>query len=133
MQPLPVEPVAAQMPAPFVAASTSPEMYGQITVFTLLDGRESAFDQLARDAIRAARDTEPDLVIYTCHEVVGAPTQRIFYQLFRDQAAFQEHQWMPYVLEFLGESRTHVQDTNVIVLKLNDAKVLPLPSLMGGH
>jgi quinol monooxygenase YgiN len=129
----PAPPVAMPMSAPPAAAPTSPEMYGQITVFTLLEGRQSAFDRQARDAIRAARDTDPDLVIYTCHEVVGAPTQRIFYQLFRDQAAFQDHQRMPYVLRFLGESRTHVLATNVIELKLSDAKVLPLPSLMDGR
>jgi quinol monooxygenase YgiN len=106
-------------------------MYGQITVFTLLDGRESAFDRLASEAVRTARDAEPDLVIYTCHEVVGAPTQRIFYQLFRDHAAFQDHQRQTYVLRFLGESRTHVLATNVIEIKLKDAKVLPLPWLTG--
>ena len=40
---------------------------------------------------------------------------------------------MPYVLRFLGESRTHVLATNVIELRLSDAKVLPLPSLMDGR
>ncbi|MCW2886305.1 MAG: hypothetical protein QOE54_1364 [Streptosporangiaceae bacterium] len=130
--PPPVTPPApVPTSAPPGGASGAPEMYGQITVFTLLDGRESAFDRLAREAVRTARDAEPDLVIYTCHEVVGGPTQRIFYQLFRDQAAFQDHQRQSYVLRFLSESRTHVLATNVIEVKLKDAKVLPLPSLMG--
>jgi quinol monooxygenase YgiN len=99
--------------------------YGQITVYTLLDGRESAFDRLSRDAVRAARQSDPGTIIYACHEVVGAPTQRIFYQLFRDQAAFQEHQNRPYVRQFLTDSRSHVIATNVIELRLDAAKVMP--------
>ncbi|GAA2115144.1 hypothetical protein [Actinomadura alba] len=117
------EPAPAQPPQP------PPAMYGQITVYTLLDGREEAFDRLAADAVRAARDAEPDTLMYICHEVVNSPTQRIFYQLFRDRTACQENQHLPQVKRFAAESRTHVLATNVVELKLNGAKVLPLPSL----
>jgi quinol monooxygenase YgiN len=105
-------------------------MYGQITVFTLVEGRGELFDRLAHEAVQAARTNEPDLLVFSSHEVAGAPTQRIFYQLFRDQAAFQEHQRQQYVLRFLGESRPHVVATNVIELALNSAKVVALPSIM---
>jgi hypothetical protein len=111
------------------APQPPPAMYGQITVYTLLDGREEAFDRLAADAVRAARDAEPDTLMYICHEVVNSPTQRIFYQLFRDRTAFQENQHLPQVKRFAAESRTHVLATNVVELKLNGAKVVPLPSL----
>jgi quinol monooxygenase YgiN len=117
-EPLPPHlPVAAEIPA---------GAYGQITVYTLLDGREGAFDQLSREAVRAAQQSEPGTLIYACHEVVGAPTQRIFYQLFRDQAAFEEHQRRPYVRQFLAGSRPHVIATNVIELRLDTAKVIPM-------
>ena len=112
----PLPPVGAEIPA---------GAYGQITVYTLLDGRESAFDQLSREAVRAARQGEPGTLIYACHEVVGAPTQRIFYQLFRDQMAFEDHQRRPYVRQFLAGSRPHVIATNVIELRLDTAKVIP--------
>ncbi len=98
---------------------------GQITVYTLLDGREEAFDRQAEELVQAARTSEPDTLIFTCHEVVNAPTQRIFYQLFRDQAAFAAHQRQPYLRRFLAESRTHVLATNVIELKLGSAKLPP--------
>jgi quinol monooxygenase YgiN len=62
--------------------------------------------------------------------VVNAPTQRIFYQLFRDQAALQAHQRLPQVRRFLNESRSHVLVTNIIELKLGAAKVSALPSLV---
>jgi quinol monooxygenase YgiN len=117
------EPPPSRPPA---ALEIPPGAYGQITVYTLLDGRESAFDQLSRDTVRAVQQGEPGTLIYACHEVVGAPTQRIFYQLFRDQAAFEEHQRRPYVRQFLTGSRPHVIATNVIELRLDTAKVMPL-------
>ncbi|GAA2282947.1 hypothetical protein GCM10010402_45050 [Actinomadura luteofluorescens] len=105
---------------------------GQITVYTLLDGREDAFDRLAADLVKAALATEPETLVFACHEVVGGPTQRIFYQLFRDQAAFAAHRRQPHLQRFLGESRTHVIATNVIELKLGPAKVpLPAPEFPG--
>jgi quinol monooxygenase YgiN len=113
-------------PHPPLAAEIPPGAYGQITVYTLLDGRESAFDQLSREAVRAAQQGEPGTLIYACHEVVGAPTQRIFYQLFRDQAAFEEHQRRPYIRQFLTGSRSHVIATNVIELRLDTAKVFTM-------
>jgi quinol monooxygenase YgiN len=116
-------------PGRMPAAQPPAEPYGQITVYTLLDGREEAFDRLAEDAVRAARDAEPDTLVYVCHEVVNAPTQRIFYQLFRDRSALQAHQRLPQVQRFLAESRSHVLVTNVIELKLHDAKVSALPAL----
>ncbi|MEU8347871.1 antibiotic biosynthesis monooxygenase [Spirillospora sp. NPDC048832] len=105
---------------------------GQITVYTLLDGREEAFDRLAADLVKAALATEPDTVVFACHEVVGGPTQRIFYQLFRDEAAFAAHRGQAHLRRFLAESRTHVLATNVIELKLGPAKVpLPAPEFPG--
>jgi quinol monooxygenase YgiN len=96
---------------------------GQITVYTLLDGREAAFDRQAEELVQAVRAGEPDTLVFTCHDVVNAPTQRIFYQLFRDQAAFATHQRQPYLRRFLADSRTHVLTTNVIELRLGSAKL----------
>ncbi|QKG22768.1 putative quinol monooxygenase [Actinomadura verrucosospora] len=104
-----------------------PDGCGQITVYTLLDGRESAFDALAAELVRTVRSAEPDTLVFACHEVVGGPTQRIFYQLFRDENAFAAHRRQPHLQRFLGESRTHVLATNVIELRLGAAK-LPLPA-----
>ncbi|GLZ15217.1 hypothetical protein Acsp04_54520 [Actinomadura sp. NBRC 104425] len=100
---------------------------GQITVYTLLDGREEAFDRLADELVQAAIAAEPDTVIFACHQVVGAPTQRIFYQLFRDEAAFAAHRGQPHLRRFMAESRTHVLATNVIEVRLGSAKLPPLP------
>ncbi|MFB4313741.1 putative quinol monooxygenase [Actinomadura sp. 21ATH] len=106
---------------------------GQITVYTLLDGREEAFDRLAEELVRAARAAEPDTLVFTCHEVENAPTQRIFYRLFRDQAAFAAHERQAHLRRFAAESRTHVLTTNVIDLKLGSGKLPPLPPARTGR
>ncbi|MEV4257131.1 antibiotic biosynthesis monooxygenase, partial [Spirillospora sp. NPDC049652] len=103
------------------------QVCGQITVFTLLDGREEAFDRLAADLAAAARASEPDTLVFAAHQVVNAPTQRIFYQLFRSEAAFAAHQRLPHLRRFQAESRPHVLATNVIEIRLGAAKILPLP------
>ncbi|MBW8485027.1 putative quinol monooxygenase [Actinomadura parmotrematis] len=113
---------------PPAAAAAAGPVCGQITVYTLLDGREEAFDRLAGELVQAARTGEPDTLISAVHEVVNAPTQRILYELFRDEAAFAAHQRQPHVARFQADSRTHVLATNVIELRLGAAKVTPLPA-----
>ncbi|MQY06008.1 putative quinol monooxygenase [Actinomadura macrotermitis] len=112
----------------FAAAAADPAVCGQITVYTLLDGREEPFDRLAEALVQAARTAEPDTLISAVHEVVNTPTQRILYELFRDEAAFEAHRRQPHVQRFQAESRPHVLATNVIELRLGAAKVLPLPA-----
>ncbi|WP_460370381.1 putative quinol monooxygenase, partial [Actinocorallia lasiicapitis] len=118
---------AAPAPPPRPAPSGP---FGQIVVYTLLDGREQAFDRLANDLARTATQAEPDIMIYTFHEVDGAPTQRISYQLFADRESFEEHQARPYVARFAADSRAHVLATNVIDLKLTGGS---LPFLQAGR
>ncbi|MFI6513952.1 putative quinol monooxygenase [Spirillospora sp. NPDC050679] len=101
---------------------------GQITVYTLLEGREEAFDRLAADLVAATKAAEPDTMIFACHQVENAPTQRIFYWLFRDEGAFTAQRQQPHWQRFKTEARTHVLTTNVIELKLSGAKLAPLPA-----
>jgi hypothetical protein len=54
--------------------------------------------------------------------------QRIFYEIYRDRAAFDSHESQPYVQRFAAERRSLVLATNVIELGLKYAKVAPLPA-----
>ncbi|RFU42072.1 hypothetical protein DZF91_08480 [Actinomadura logoneensis] len=118
---------AAAAGAGAAGAGDTSQACGQITVFTLLEGREEAFDRLAADLAAAARAAEPDTLVFATHQVVNAPTQRIFYQLFRNEAAFAAHQRLPHLQRFQAEARPHVLATNVIEIRLGAAKILPLP------
>jgi hypothetical protein len=53
--------------------------------------------------------------------------QRIFYEIYRDRAAFDSHENKPYMQQFVTERRAYVLATNVIELRLKYAKVAPLP------
>jgi hypothetical protein len=53
--------------------------------------------------------------------------QRIFYEVYRDRAAFDRHDRQPYMQRFVAERRSCVLATNVIELRLKYAKVSPLP------
>ena len=106
-------------------AATRP--YGRILIFTLLEDRVTDFDRLAEEAAEYVRTGEPDTLVYVIHLVPNAPLQRIFYEIYRDRAAFDSHESQPYMQRFVAERRTCVLATNVIELRLKYAKVAPLP------
>ena len=54
--------------------------------------------------------------------------QRIFYEIYRDRAAFDRHENQPYMKRFVADRRACVLATNVIELRLKYAKVAPLPN-----
>ena len=66
--------------------------------------------------------------MYVIHLVPNAPMQRIFYEIYRDRAAFDSHESRPYMQRFVAVRRSCVLATNVIELRLKYAKVAPLPS-----
>ncbi|TDC10902.1 hypothetical protein E1267_02810 [Nonomuraea longispora] len=108
----------------------SPNIYGLLTVFTIMDGAGDAFDRLAEATVEAVRRGEPDTLVYACHAVKSAPLQRIVYELYRDEVAYRDHQRQPHVERFINERQTMVLATNVIELNVNAAKVVPLPTVM---
>ncbi|MEV5746341.1 antibiotic biosynthesis monooxygenase [Actinoallomurus sp. NPDC052308] len=121
-QPSPAPPAAVPGGLPFPLGQ-----YGRITMYTLHDGHQDAFDRLAAEVTRAVIEREPGTLVYACHAVDNAPLQRIFYQLFRDAAAVENHTRQPHAQRFAGEVRNHVASTNVIELTTTAAKVAPPP------
>jgi quinol monooxygenase YgiN len=93
----------------------------------LLEGRAAAFDRAAEQLAEQVRTREPDTLVFVIHLVPDAPMQRIFYEIYRDRAAFDQHESQPYVLRFTADRRPSVLATNVIELRLKYAKVAPLP------
>ncbi len=101
--------------------------YGRLQIFTLLEGRAAAFDRAAEQLAEQVRTREPDTLVFVIHLVPDAPMQRIFYEIYRDRPAFDQHESQPYVLRFTADRRSCVLATNVIELRLKYAKVAPLP------
>ena len=117
----------AQAAVAATTAATPARPYGRILIFTLLEDRVADFDRLAEQAAEEVRTGEPDTLVYVIHLVPNAPLQRIFYEIYRDRAAFESHETQPYMQRFVAERRPCVLATNVIELRLKYAKVAPLP------
>ena len=97
--------------------------YGRLTIFTLLDDKAVEFDRLVERAAEGVRMAEPDTLVYVIHVVPKAPMQRIIYEIYRDRAAFEEHERQPHMQRFAAERTSCVLATNVIDLRLKYAKV----------
>ena len=88
-------------------------MFGLVVRFNLMAGTGEQFDALTRDVVAVIRQAEPGALIYACHAVEGDADARIFYELYRDRAAFEEHERQEHVNRFhelkaqylAGESR----------------------------
>ncbi len=122
---VPLEPVA-DYPSDAKTAATPARPYGRILIFTLLDDKAADFDRLAEQTAEEVRTGEPDTLVYVIHLVPNAPMQRIFYEIYRDRAAFDSHENKAYIQRFVAERRTYVLATNVIELRVKYAKVAPL-------
>ena len=113
---------------PRAASSQQGQLFGQITIYTLLDDRLAEFDRMTEQVVEQVRSLEPGTLVYIVHAVPTAPMQRILYEVYRDRAAYDEHMAQPYVARYVAERRSMVLATNAIELGLQQAKVSPLPS-----
>ena len=101
-------------------------LYGQIAIYTLIDGQAEEFDGLAQAVVEKVKALEPDTLAYIVHGVPSAPLQRILYEVYRDEAAFEEHGQQPYIQDFEEDRKPYVLATNVIELGVRQAKLTPL-------
>ena len=103
-------------------------LFGQITIYTLLDDRLEEFDRMTERVVEEVRSREPDTLVYIVHAVPTAPMQRILYEVYRDRAAYDEHLAQPYVMRYTAEQRSMVLASNAIELGLQQAKIAPIHS-----
>ena len=101
-------------------------LYGQIAIYTLLDESAEDFERLAAEVVEQVKTREPDTLIYVMHGVPAAPMQRILYAVYRDEAAFDEHERQPYIRQFEEEREPFVLATNVIELGVKHGKLAPV-------
>jgi quinol monooxygenase YgiN len=83
-------------------------MYGLVVRFELRDRHEAAFDQLTAETVEMIQAREPGTLVYVTHLVDGVPLLRVFYELYRDEAAFHEHETQPHVRRFLVARDQHL-------------------------
>lgn len=98
-------------------------MFGLIVRFDVKD-EECArdFDQLVAATCEGIRAAEPGTLIYATHTVDGAPLARVFYELYRDRAAFEEHERQPHIRRFLAERDRYLSGVRVEFLTPGPSK-----------
>jgi quinol monooxygenase YgiN len=98
-------------------------MLGLTVRFTCKDEASAeAFDGLVTETAPGIRQHEPGTLIYAVHTVEGQPLQRIFYELYRDRAAFEAHEAQPHTRRFLAERDKYLASTDVDWLTLQTGK-----------
>jgi quinol monooxygenase YgiN len=98
-------------------------MLGLSVRFTCKDEASAeAHDRLVAETVQSITAHEPGTLIYTVHRVDGQPLQRIFYELYRDQAAFEAHEAAPHTRRYLAEREAYLTGTEVDRLTLQTGK-----------
>ena len=96
--------------------------FAPVVRFTVRPGAEAQFDALVAETAAAIRDHEPSTLVYACHAVQGKPHQRIFYELYRDRAAFEAHEASPHTRRYLEARGQYLADAEVDWLTLQTGK-----------
>jgi quinol monooxygenase YgiN len=67
---------------------------------------------------------EPGTLVYATHAGSDEPQQRIFYELYRERAAFEAHEQYAHVRTFLADRLAHVESVEVQFLDVLSAHAL---------
>lgn len=82
--------------------------YALQVVFRLRDSDSAqAFDQLVKTTLYDITG-EVGTVVYNVHTPVGEPLVRVFYELYRSQEDFREHERQPHVQRMLREREQYL-------------------------
>lgn len=76
-------------------------MFALIVRFDVVPEQLAAFDELAQGTIEQIRLSEPGTLAYASTVDAGEPSTRVFIEIYRDRAAFDEHETMAHTREFL--------------------------------
>lgn len=96
-----------------------------VVTHVLRPGHEQEFDALVARTLVDIRALEPGTLVYVSHAVDGDPLQRVFYELYRDRAAFEAHEEHVHVRAFLEERAEHVASVEVTFLDVVAAHTAP--------
>lgn len=98
-------------------------MFGLSVRFTCRDAESAAgFDRLVAETVPEIRKHEAGTLVYAVHTVEGQPLQRIFYELYRDRAAFDAHEEQPHTRHFLAKREQYLASVEVDFLTLQVGK-----------
>lgn len=98
-------------------------MFGLCVRFTCKDEVSAQeYDRLVAETVEQIKAHEPGTLVYAAHRVDGQPLQRIFYELYKDKAAFETHEAAPHTRRYLAERERYLAGTEVDRLILQTGK-----------
>ena len=98
-------------------------MFGLSVRFTCKDAASAeGFDRLVAETLTGIKAHEPGTLVYAVHTVEGKPLERVFYELYRDRAAFDAHEQQPHTRRMLAEREPFLASVEVDFLALLDGK-----------
>jgi quinol monooxygenase YgiN len=96
--------------------------FGLVVRFALKPGAGDAFDRLTAETVEQIRAHEPGTLLYVVHRVESDPDARLFYELYQDRAAFDDHEAQPHTRRFLAERERYLISFDVDKLSIAVAK-----------
>ncbi|MGQ4597923.1 antibiotic biosynthesis monooxygenase [Nocardia sp. R6R-6] len=100
-------------------------MFALVVRFDLQDAEKAAeFDKLVAETVQAIAELEPGTLVYATHTVQDEPLSRVFYEVYRDREAFEEHERQPHTRHFLSQREKYIASSRVEFLSPADAKGL---------
>lgn len=101
-------------------------MFALVVRFDLKDAEAAeGFDRLVEETAEGIRELEPGTLVYATHTVSDAPLSRVFYEVYRDREAFEEHERQPHTRRFLEQRKIYTADFRVEFLTPAVTKGLP--------
>jgi quinol monooxygenase YgiN len=93
------------------------------------DAAADEFDRLTAKVFQHVTDHESGTLVFASHVVAGRPLTRVFYEIYRDQAAARIHSRSGPLERLLANSDALVSEFHIDHLSLERAKGLPLGSI----
>lgn len=84
--------------------------FALVVRFELRPGCQQPFDALTAQMLQGIRELEEGTLLYVASEVDGSPDSRVFMEVYRNEAAFRQHEAYVHTRRFL-EGRQDLIDS----------------------
>jgi quinol monooxygenase YgiN len=99
-------------------------MFALAVRFDLQPGAGDGFDELVAALLPQVRAKEPGTLLYVCSRDQDDPNVRVFFEVYRDREAFDEHEHQEHVKTFLAAREQFTAGLRVEFIEPYDAKGL---------
>ncbi|GLW53834.1 putative quinol monooxygenase [Kitasatospora phosalacinea] len=97
--------------------------FGLVVRFELRDDEAAvAFDELVEHTLAGIKALEPGTLAYVVHAVPDEPNVRVFYELYADRDAFDQHEQQPHTKHFLAQREQYLSGVDVTFLSATAGK-----------